>query len=241
MINFLKYIAGKKLSLTEYPVLTIIYMDTRFKGASYRTIRGFTENTPFTISPSAVQNAINSLIEKGIIEKGIDQKLGIFYVAKNINKEHELTFLKTEEKEKKPKVSRPRKEFVKPTISDVTDYMRTKLVEYFGNEIQENFIQETAKEFFDYWENLNWSDSKGKIKSVNNRIAYWAKNKARQFGLDAMPFGTKTASIEDIVKEIYAIYEPMHQSSELEWKNNHVINLIEEQARAFYSLMTKKN
>ena len=241
MINFLKYLAGKKLSLSEYPVLTIIYMDTRFKGASYRTIRGFTENTPFTISPSAVQNAINSLIERDIIEKGIDQKLGIFYVAKNINKEHELEFLKTEEKEKKPKVSRPRKEFVKPTISDVTDYMRTKLIEYFGNEIQENFIQETAKEFFDYWENLNWSDSKGKIKSVNNRIAYWAKNKARQFGLDATPFGTKTAAIEDIVKEIYAIYEPMHKSSELEWKNNHVINLIEEQARAFYSLMTKKN
>ena len=229
MINFLKYIADKKLSLTEYPVLTIIYMDTRFKGASYRTIRGFTDNTPFSISTSAVLNAINSLIERGIVEKGIDQKLGIFYVAKNINKEQELAFLKTEEKEKKPKVSRPRKEFVKPTISDVTDYMRTKLIEYFGNEIQENFVQETAKEFFDYWENLNWSDSKGKIKSVNNRIAYWAKNKARQFGLDAMPFGTKTASIEDIVKEIYAIYEPMHQSSELEWKNKPVINLIEEQ------------
>lgn len=241
MINFLKYIADKKLSLTEYPVLTIIYMDTRFKGASYRTIRGFTDNTPFSISSSAVLNAINSLIERGIVEKGIDQKLGIFYVAKNINKEYELAFLKTEEKEKKPKVSRPRKEFVKPTISDVTDYMRTKLIEYFGNEIQENFIQETAKEFFDYWENLNWSDSKGKIKSVNNRIAYWAKNKARQFGFDAVPFGTKTASIEDIVKNIYAIYEPMHQSSELEWKNKHVINLIEEQARAFYSLMTKKN
>ena len=65
MINFLKYIAGKKLSLTEYPVLTIIYMDTRFKGASYRTIRGVTENTPFTISPSAVKNPINYILASG--------------------------------------------------------------------------------------------------------------------------------------------------------------------------------
>lgn len=241
MINFLKYIAGKKLSLTEYPVLTIIYMDTRFKGASYRTIRGFTENTPFTISPSAVQNAINSLIERDIIEKRIDQKLGIFYIAKNINKEHELAFLKTEEKEKKPKVSRPRKEFVKPNKEDVTNYMRSKLIDYFGDGIQENFVQQTANQFYDYWENLNWSDSKGKIKSVNNRIAYWAKNRAREFGLDAVPFGTKTALIEDVIKAIYSIFEPMRPPSEIEWKTDKVQNLIEEQARAFYAQMTKKN
>ena len=241
MINFLKYIAGKKLSLTEYPVLTIIYMDTRFKGASYRTIRGFTENTPFTISSSAVQNAINSLIERGIVEKGIDQKLGIFYLAKDINKESELSFLNPEEKEKKPKVSRPRKEFVKPNKEDVTNYMRSKLIDYFGDGIQENFVQQTANQFYDYWENLNWSDSKGKIKSVNNRIAYWAKNRAREFGLDAVPFGTKTALIEDVIKAIYSIFEPMRPPSEIEWKTDKVQNLIEEQARAFYAQMTKKN
>ena len=131
MINFLKYIAGKKLSLTEYPILTIIYMDTRFKGASYRTIRGFTENTPFTISPSAVQNAINSLIERGIVEKGIDQKLGIFYLAKDINKESELSFLNPEEKEKKPKVSRPRKEFVKPNKEDERKKISSVISEKF--------------------------------------------------------------------------------------------------------------
>ena len=216
-------------------------MDTRFKGASYRTIRGFTENTPFTISPSAVQNAINSLIERGIVEKGIDQKLGIFYLAKDINKESELSFLNPEEKEKKPKVSRPRKEFVKPNKEDVTNYMRSKLIDYFGDGIQENFVQQTANQFYDYWENLNWSDSKGKIKSVNNRIAYWAKNRAREFGLDAVPFGTKTALIEDVIKAIYSIFEPMRPPSEIEWKNDKVQNLIEEQARAFYSLMTKKN
>ena len=239
MINFLKYLAGKKLSLSEYPVLTIIYMDTRFKGASYRTIRGFTENTPFTISPSAVQNAINSLIEKGFIEKCIDQRLGIFYVAKDIDKEKDLTFLKPEEKEKKPKAARPKKEFVKPKKSDVTDYMRTKIIEYFGTDVQESFIQDTANQFYDYWENLNWSDSKGKIKSVNNRIAYWARNTARKFGLDTMPFGTLTASIEDIVSEIYAIYEPMQFRKE--WKNSRIENLVEEQARSFYAQMTKKN
>ena len=128
------------------------------------------DNTPFTISPSAVLNALNSLIERGIVEKCIDQKLGIFYLAKDINKESELSFLNPEEKEKKPKVSRPRKEFVKPNKEDVTNYMRSKLIDYFGDGIQENFVQQTANQFYDYWENLNWSDSKGKIKSVNNRI-----------------------------------------------------------------------
>jgi hypothetical protein len=46
-------------------------------------------------------------------------------------------------------------------------------------------------------------------------------------------------SIEDIVREIYAIYEPMQFRQD--WKNYRIENLIEEQARAFYAQMTKKN
>ena len=48
-------------------------------------------------------------------------------------------------------------------------------------------------------------------------------------------------SIDEIIRSIYAIYEPMHLPSEIEWKNDKVQNLIEEQARAFYAQMTKKN
>lgn len=243
MLNFLRFIADKKLSLTEYPVLTIIYMDTRYKGASYRTIRGFTENTPFTISASAVQSALTSLIEKGIVEKGIDHRLGIFYLAKNVESEKTLLFLEQlnqQNEKEKTKKTRSKKEFIKPERSEVFEYMRDSLRKYFGENVQDSFIQNISNQFYDYWENLNWSDSKGKIKSVKNRIAYWARKEAKGLGYDVMPFMTSNhGQVTDIYKEIIAIYEPFQ--SQKNWLNDKKNNLIEEQARAFYAQMTKKN
>ena len=242
MINFLRYIADKELSLTEYPVLTIIYMDTRYRGGSYRTIRGFTENTPFKISASAVLAAINSLIDKGYIQKEINQRLGMFYIAKGVESEKTLLLIEqiNEQNDKQPKKKKTKKEFVKPERSEIYEFMKNSLKKYFGDNVQNDFIQNVANQFYDYWDNLNWSDNKGKIKSVKNRVAYWARKEAKAMGYDVAPFtASSTGKVADIYKEIIAIYEPFQFQKN--WLNDRKKNLIEEQARAFYAQMAKKN
>ena len=85
MLKFLKLISGKKFSLIELPVFLTIYMDTRYSNGCCRTMRGFTENTPFELSLSSVFNAINSLIGKGYVKKKYnEEKDCIYYVVPDV-------------------------------------------------------------------------------------------------------------------------------------------------------------
>lgn len=241
MLNFLKYLSDKTFTGAELMVLTIVYKDTRFGNGCYKSVRTLADNTPFDISKSSVSNAVRSLLKKGYIERLYDESQDALYLkAVNVDcerliKQPNNITIEHPEKVKKPK-------FSPPTYEDVFNKMTERLVHYFGENVQESFIECQSIAFMDYWQNLDWKDKTGcYIKCVNNRIATWAANVAQNYRIEPTPYQTTVVSLESIVNAIYAIYEPMHKSSELEWKNNHVINLIEEQARAFYSLMTKKN
>ena len=86
MLNFLKYISDKELTGSEYIVLTIIYKDTRYGNGCYKSIRQFLDHTPFTASKTTISSTINSLVEKGYVEREYDKNLdAIFLTAKGVN------------------------------------------------------------------------------------------------------------------------------------------------------------
>lgn len=241
MLNFLKYLSDKTFSGAELMVLTIVYKDTRFGNGCYKSVRTLADNTPFVISKSSVSNAVRSLLKKGYIERLYDETQDALYLkAVNVDCERLIKQPNNITIEHPEKVKKP--EFSPPTYEDVFNKMTERLVHYFGENVQESFIESQAIAFMDYWQNLGWKDKTGcYIKSVNNRIATWAQNVAQKYRIEPTPYQTTAVSLESIVNAIYAIFEPMRPPSEIEWKTDKVQNLIEEQARAFYSLMTKKN
>lgn len=239
MLNFLKYLSDKTFSGAELMVLTIIYKDTRFGNGCYKSVRTLADNTPFDISKSSVSNAVRSLLKKGYIERLYDEVQDALYLkAVNVDcerliKQPNNITIEHPEKVKKPK-------FSPPTYEDVFNKMTERLVHYFGENVQESFIECQSIAFMDYWQNLEWKDKTGcYIKCVNNRIATWAANVAQKYRIEPTPYQTMTVSLEAIVNAIYAIYEPMQFTED--WENERKTALIEQQARAFYAQMTKKN
>ena len=251
MLQFLKYLSDKKFTGAELMVLTIIYKDTRFGKGCFKTVRTLADNTPFDVSKSSVSNAVRSLLKKGYIERLYDSEQDALYL-KAVNVECERVIkqpydvvIEHPEHQKQAK----RKKFVPPTYDEVLARMTDRLIHYFGENVQKEFVESQTTAFIDYWQNLEWKDKTGcYIKSVNNRIATWTKNIAEKYSKEPEPYRkanvlsvqvVQPVSIEDIVREIYAIYEPMQFRQD--WKNYRIENLIEEQARAFYAQMTKKN
>ncbi len=239
MLNFLKYLSDKTFSGAELMVLTIVYKDTRFGNGCYKSVRTLADNTPFDISKSSVSNAVRSLLKKGYIERLYDEVQDALYLkAVNVDcerliKQPNNITIEHPEKVKKPK-------FSPPTYEDVFNKMTERLVHYFGENVQESFVECQSIAFMDYWQNLGWKDKTGRfIKSVNNRIATWAQNVAQKYRIEPTPYQTTVVSLESIVNAIYAIFKPMQFQDN--WENEAKTNLIEEQARAFYAQMTKKN
>lgn len=239
MLNFLKYLSDKTFTGAELMVLTIVYKDTRFGNGCYKSVRTLADNTPFDISKSSVSNAVRSLLKKGYIERLYDESQDALYLkAVNVDcerliKQPNNITIEHPEKVKKPK-------FSPPTYEDVFNKMTERLVHYFGENVQETFIECQAVAFMDYWQNLGWKDKTGcYIKCVNNRIATWAANVAQNYRIEPTPYQTTAVSLESIVNAIYAIFKPMQFQDN--WENEAKTNLIEEQARAFYAQMTKKN
>ena len=248
MLNFLKYLSDKTFSGAELMVLTIIYKDTRFGNGCYKSVRTLADNTPFDISKSSVSNAVRSLLKKGYIERLYDEVQDALYLkAVNVDcerliKQPNNITIEHPEKVKKPK-------FSPPTYEDVFNKMTERLVHYFGENIQETFIESQTTAFIDYWQNLEWKDKSGcYIKSVNNRIATWTKNIAEKYSREPEPYrntsmlsvqAVQPVSIDDIVNAIRAIYAPMQFTEK--WENDRKTALMEQQARAFYAQMTKKN
>lgn len=256
MLKFLNLIADKKFSLIELPVFLTIYMDTRYSNnGCCRTMRGFTENTPFELSLSSVFNAINSLIEKGYIKKKYnEEKDCIYYVVPNIEQEANRKIpdyaLETTLSDKIQSVSEKRKEkkksiFSPPDRQTVQENMKKYFSKRYG-EVPEDFIETQTEMFFAYYEQIDWEIGKTKKKMKNVALACsgWVlRDKSfteYKNSMNTIPaLSVQPVSIEDIVREIYAIYEPMQFRQD--WKNYRIENLIEEQARAFYAQMTKKN
>ena len=256
MLKFLNLIADKKFSLIELPVFLTIYMDTRYSNnGCCRTMRGFTENTPFELSLSSVFNAINSLIEKGYIKKKYnEEKDCIYYVVPDVEQEANKKIpdcaLETTLSDKIQSVSEKRKEkkknvFSPPDRQTVQENMKKYFSKRYG-EVPEDFIETQTEMFFAYYEQIGWEIGKTKKKMKNVALACsgWVlRDKSfteYKNSVNTVPaLSVQPVSIEDIVKEIYAIYEPMQFRQD--WKNYRIENLIEEQARAFYAQMTKKN
>lgn len=256
MLKFLNLIADKKFSLIELPVFLTIYMDTRYSNnGCCRTMRGFTENTPFELSLSSVFNAINSLIEKGYVKKKYnEEKDCIYYVVPDVeqeaNKKIPNCALETTLSDKIQSVSEKRKEkkknvFSPPDRQTVQENMKKYFSKRYG-EVPEDFIETQTEMFFAYYEQIGWEIGKTKKKMKNVALACsgWVlRDKSfteYKNSVNTVPaLSVQPVSIEDIVREIYAIYEPMQFRQD--WKNYRIENLIEEQARAFYAQMTKKN
>ena len=256
MLKFLNLIADKKFSLIELPVFLTIYMDTRYSNnGCCRTMRGFTENTPFELSLSSVFNAINSLIEKGYVKKKYnEEKDCIYYVVPDVEQEANKKIpdcaLETTLSDKIQSVSEKRKEkkknvFSPPDRQTVQENMKKYFSKRYG-EVPEDFIETQTEMFFAYYEQIGWEIGKTKKKMKNVALACsgWVlRDKSfteYKNSMNTVPaLSVQPVSIEDIVREIYAIYEPMQFRQD--WKNYRIENLIEEQARAFYAQMTKKN
>ena len=251
MLEFLKYLSDKKFTGAELMVLTIIYKDTRFGKGCFKTIRTLADNTPFDVSKSSVSNAVRSLLKKGYIERLYDPEQDALYL-KAVNVECERVIkqpydvvVEHPEHEKQTK----RKKFIPPTYDEVLARMTDRLIHYFGENVQKEFIESQTTDFIDYWQNLGWKDKSGcYIKSVNNRIATWTKNTAEKYSKEPEPYRkanvlsvqvVQPVSIDDIVNAIRAIYAPMQFTEK--WENDRKTALIEQQARAFYAQMTKKN
>lgn len=251
MLEFLKYLSDKKFTGAELMVLTIIYKDTRFGKGCFKTVRTLADNTPFDVSKSSVSNAVRSLLKKGYIERLYDPEQDALYL-KAVNVECERVIkqpydvvVEHPEHEKQAK----RKKFIPPTYAEVMARMTDRLIHYFGENVQKEFIESQTTAFIDYWQNLGWKDKSGcYIKSVNNRIATWTKNTAEKYSKEPEPYRNTSVlsvqvvqpvSIEDIVDAIRAIYAPMQFTED--WENERKTALIEQQARAFYAQMTKKN
>ena len=251
MLEFLKYLSDKKFTGAELMVLTIIYKDTRFGKGCFKTVRTLADNTPFDVSKSSVSNAVRSLLKKGYIERLYDSEQDALYL-KAVNVECERVIkqpydvvVEHPEHEKQTK----RKKFIPPTYDEVLARMTDRLIHYFGENVQKEFIESQTTAFIDYWQNLGWKDKSGcYIKSVNNRIATWTKNTAEKYSKEPEPYRkanvlsvqvVQPVSIEDIVDAIRAIYAPMQFTED--WENERKTALMEQQARAFYAQMTKKN
>lgn len=251
MLEFLKYLSDKKFTGAELMVLTIIYKDTRFGKGCFKTVRTLADNTPFDVSKSSVSNAVRSLLKKGYIERLYDSEQDALYL-KAVNVECERVIkqpydvvIEHPEHQKQAK----RKKFVPPTYDEVLARMTDRLIHYFGENVQKEFIESQTTAFIDYWQNLEWKDKSGcYIKSVNNRIATWTKNIAEKYSKEPEPYRkanvlsvqvVQPVSIDDIVNAIRAIYAPMQFTEK--WENERKTALIEQQARAFYAQMTKKN
>lgn len=251
MLEFLKYLSDKKFTGAELMVLTIIYKDTRFGKGCFKTVRTLADNTPFDVSKSSVSNAVRSLLKKGYIERLYDSEQDALYL-KAVNVECERVIkqpydvvIEHPEHQKQAK----RKKFVPPTYDEVLARMTDRLIHYFGENVQKEFIESQTTAFIDYWQNLEWKDKTGcYIKSVNNRIATWTKNIAEKYSKEPEPYRkanvlsvqvVQPVSIDDIVNAIRAIYAPMQFTEK--WENERKTALMEQQARAFYAQMTKKN
>lgn len=256
MLKFLKLIADKKFSLIELPVFLTIYMDTRYSAGCYRTVRGFTDNTPYELSISSVSNAINSLIEKGFIKKKYDEeKDRIYYLVPDVEQEankkipESATAIFSEEKQKQVKQKQPKPKtksvFTPPERNVVKEYMGKYYSKRYG-EVPEDFIEMQTDMFFAYYEQIDWEIGKTKKKMKNVALACsgWVlrDNSYNQYknSVNTVPaLSVQPVSIEAIVDAIRAIYAPMQLSEK--WENERKTALIEQQARAFYAQMTKKN
>lgn len=246
MINFLKYISDKELTGSEYIVLTIIYKDTRYGNGCYKNIRQFLDHTPFTASKTTISSAINSLVGKGYVEREYDKNLDAIYLtAKGVNCEkvvklpYELKIEKASESLPIPQ-TKPKKAFEVPTREQVKDLMWPALETHFNSKVQESFVNDQVQAFFEHYEPVNWKKNNGKpIVSLKQTVSNWVRNTSENALTVSKCVQSTVPTIEDIVNAIRAIYTPMQFTKN--WENERKSALMEQQARAFYAQMTKKN
>lgn len=246
MINFLKYISDKELTGSEYIVLTIIYKDTRYGNGCYKNIRQFLDHTPFTASKTTISSAINSLVGKGYVEREYDKNLDAIYLtAKGVNCEkvvklpYELKIEKASESLPIPQ-TKPKKAFEVPTREQVKDLMWPALETHFNSKVQESFVNDQVQAFFEHYEPVNWKKNNGKpIVSLKQTVSNWVRNTSENALTVSKCVQSTVPTIEDIVNAIRAIYTPMQFTKD--WENDRKTALMEQQARAFYAQMTKKN
>ena len=246
MLNFLKYISDKELTGSEYIVLTIIYKDTRYGNGCYKSIRQFLDHTPFTASKTTISSTINSLVEKGYVEREYDKNLdAIFLTAKGVNCEkvvklpYELKIEKASESLPAPQ-TKPKKAFEVPTKEQVKDLMWPALETHFNCKVQESFVNDQVQAFFEHYEPVKWKKNNGKpIVSLKQTVSNWVRNTSENALTVSKCVQSTVPTIEAIVDAIRAIYAPMQFSKN--WENDRKTALMEQQARAFYAQMTKKN
>lgn len=246
MLNFLKYISDKELTGSEYIVLTIIYKDTRYGNGCYKSIRQFLDHTPFTASKTTISSTINSLVEKGYVEREYDKNLdAIFLTAKGVNCEkvvklpYELKIEKASESLPVPQ-TKPKKTFEVPTREQVKDLMWPALETHFNCKVQESFVNDQVQAFFEHYEPVKWKKNNGKpIVSLKQTVSNWVRNTSENALTVSKCVQSTVPTIEDIVNAIRAIYAPMQFNEK--WENERKTALMEQQARAFYAQMTKKN
>lgn len=246
MLNFLKYISDKELTGSEYIVLTIIYKDTRYGNGCYKSIRQFLDHTPFTASKTTISSTINSLVEKGYVEKGYDKNLDAIYLtAKGVNCEKVFNLpyeLKIEKASESLPVShiKPKKAFEVPTKEQVKDLMWPALETHFNCKVEESFVNDQVQAFFEHYEPVKWKKNNGKpIVSLKQTVSNWVRNTSENALSVSRCVTVTPPTIEDIVDAIRAIYTPMQFTEK--WENDRKTALMEQQARAFYAQMTKKN
>lgn len=255
MLKFLNLVSDKKFSLIELPVFLTIYMDTRYSSGCCRTMRGFTENTPFELSLSSVFNAINSLIEKGYIKKKYnEEKDCIYYVVPDVEQEAnkkipDCALIETSG-DVKPKPQKPlnkppkvkKGKFTPPTREAVKEGLKKSFEKHFNHEVPEDFIESQTDSFIGHYELVDWEigRTKKKLKSVGHACSNWVANYSAWGNKDPSDSITVTPpTIDAIVEAIRAIYTPMQFTEK--WENDRKTALMEQQARAFYAQMTKKN
>ena len=198
--------------------------------------------------------ALFSYLFKNKLKKYNEEKDCIYYVVPDVEQEANKKIpdcaLETTLSDKIQSVSEKRKEkkknvFSPPDRQTVQENMKKYFSKRYG-EVPEDFIETQTEMFFAYYEQIGWEIGKTKKKMKNVALACsgWAlRDKSfteYKNSVNTVPaLSVQPVSIEDIVREIYAIYEPMQFRQD--WKNYRIENLIEEQARAFYAQMTKKN
>lgn len=246
MLNFLKYISDKELTGSEYIVLTIIYKDTRYGNGCYKSIRQFLDHTPFTASKTTISSTINSLVEKGYVEREYDKNLDAIYLtAKGVSCEkvvklpYEIKIEKASESLPVPQ-TKPKKTFEVPTREQVKDLMWPALESRFNSKVQESFVNDQVQAFFEHYEPVKWKKNNGKpIVSLKQTVSNWVRNMSENALTVSKCAQSTVPTIEAIVDAIRAIYAPMQITKK--WENDRKTALMEQQARAFYAQMTKKN
>lgn len=247
---FYRLIQGLNLSPTEAYVFRYIYDQCLSQGFCDRSLNAMLKKLQVKISKPTLNTALKKILNHGLIRKDSVYTLTSDTTALTTDQQENKIMLpavietpqttETNEPVKPVKKTKKPTGFVIPTTEQVTECMRDALTKIFKDGLQDAYVTDQVTQFMEYWEGNNWTDSKGhKVKSLKGRIATWTRNIAREYNLDVKPYQITAPDVNAIVSEIFAVFEPMQFRKD--WRNERIDNLVEEQARAFYSICVSKN